>query len=253
VAASTAAFLVVRGWDLAGTVAGAALFPVIYVLVSHGSNEGVETLNKWAQRRKAQRAGRSGAVTPASGAAGSTEPGAGGSPGLDNREPRRPTVYASGASSEASSALISSGAAARVRRHARNQWLLTGVAVVALGVSVYALVTASPGETTVLRETVIQGATIDTQQTVAEDGSPGIPGGESGGTGQVSPTTAAETTTTTADPDSTSTTVDGTAGTTVTDASSTTASTTESAPATTVSLPGSAVSPSTTGDTLGGS
>jgi hypothetical protein len=118
VAASTAAFFVTSRYHLAGTLAGAALFPVIIILVSHGSTQGVDAVHKWVRRR------REGEPE------GTTHPASPRPAAIPPEGPARPRGCASG------------------------QWWLAGLAGVAVAVSVYALV--AQGDPTVVRQTVIQ-------------------------------------------------------------------------------------------------
>lgn len=188
VAASTAAFIVVSNWNLAGTVAGAALFPVVYILVSHGSTQGVETVTAWMRLR------RGDGDQPASGGAAAApvakDAGAAGRNGA--------TTYATSAAGAADAG--SSAAAGRSSRpwsHARNQWVLAGLACVALGLSLYGLVASDAAGTTVVRERVIETVTV----TIEGDGATAkLDKPSSGGTTattEASPDTTVTTTATT--------------------------------------------------------
>lgn len=101
VAASTAAFAVTSRYHLAGTLAGAALVPVIWVMVSHSSTEGADALHKWVRRRRG-----SGAEAGGSDASASED--------IETPTPRRASLY--------------------------TQWVLVGLTCVAVATSVYTLV-----------------------------------------------------------------------------------------------------------------
>lgn len=179
VAASTAAFFVTSRYHLAGTLAGAVLFPVIIILVSHSSTLGVDAVHKWVRRRRA------------------------GDPEVADAP---------------EAAELPARLAARPAARGHSQWWLTGLAGVAIAVSVYALV--SEGDPTVVRQTVIQ--------RVTESSEAALPAG------------SVETTTTTeASPGGTTATTAGSgATTTTTDTTATTATTTPSPETTTTSAAG---------------
>jgi hypothetical protein len=123
VVASTAVFIVSTHWHLAGTLAGAAIVPVIYILVSHSATQGVEHVGKRVRQRRGQH------VQGGERSAGAPAP---------EEEP-------------------TAGAGAR----GRDQWWLVGLASVALIVSIYALATSGDGKT-IVHETVIRTVTTAT-------------------------------------------------------------------------------------------
>lgn len=136
IAASTVVFLVVSRWRLAGTLTGAALIPVVYTLVSHWSSQSLDHMAKWLRRhtvrgRSADRPARSSPVASSL------------------RVAPREAVQASHGGAAAGDQIPKRGAA-------KTQWLLLGVASVALAVSIYSL--ASPGrvEKVIVHDTVIQ-------------------------------------------------------------------------------------------------
>ena len=135
VAASTAAFFVTSRYHLGGTLTGAALFPVIIILVSHSSTQGVDAVHKWVRRR------RDGEVE------GATEP--------------EGVVASTPIEAKDSPAVIPPEKPVRPRARAASQWWLAGLAGVAIAVSVYALV--AHGDPTVVRQTVIQKVTESSQ------------------------------------------------------------------------------------------
>jgi hypothetical protein len=116
IAASVAAFLVVSRWELAGTLTGAAIMPVVYTLVSHCSVESLDGLGKWARRR----VGR--------------EP-------VAERAAEEPKV---------------SPAPPAIKRRAWSQWALVGMSVLALGVSIWSVALRAPVERVLVREKVVE-------------------------------------------------------------------------------------------------
>jgi hypothetical protein len=141
IAASVAAFLVVSRWNLAGTLTGAAIMPVIYILVSHSSLEGLDGLGRWTRRR-------------VRGAASSAD---------ESGRASAPTIESAalGKAGEAESEPLPTGRHMTGRRvprpsESRAQWLLAGVACLALVVSAYSVVLRPPAEETIVRETVVE-------------------------------------------------------------------------------------------------
>jgi hypothetical protein len=212
VAASLVAFLVVSRWRLAGTLAGAALIPFVYVLVSHWSFQGLDRTARWLRPRIS----RGGRV----------------------KEPRRPPaaesapVVASQNESPASSGTVVTKYQVPKRGARRTQWLPVGFASLALAVSVYALASLSPGERVIVRDRIVQ--EIVTVTTPTEKPNPAASGGGAPSTadpgqtvqpGEPSSTTIAPATTTTSPTLSATT------------SSLTPSSTTTALPSTTTSLP----------------
>lgn len=121
VAASTAGFMVASRWNLMGTFAGAILVPLVYSLVSHWSTEGLGCVGRWLRRRL----------------------------GLEIEE-EDPAV---------SAAKERAGAESRPsleRRNLISQWMLAGFSLLALAVSVYAVVVPGPVRTVVVQERVVE-------------------------------------------------------------------------------------------------
>jgi hypothetical protein len=116
IAASVAAFLVISRWELAGTLTGAAIMPVVYTLVSHGSLESLNGLSRWARRR----------VGKETGAESATE--------QPQDSPAPPVI----------------------KRRAWGQWALVGVSVLALGVSIWSVALRAPVERVLVRERVVE-------------------------------------------------------------------------------------------------
>ncbi len=150
IAASIAAFLVVSRWHLAGTLTGAAIMPVIYTLVSHGSLESLESVGRWTRRRLGYEKSVGGVsasshstrVDPIAtemvekAGIGSTEPGRQG----DSR--------------------------GRGRGGFKVQWVLAGVSTIALAVSVFSFLLQGQPDQTVIRERVVERTvTVTTQVT----------------------------------------------------------------------------------------
>lgn len=127
IAASTVAFLVTRRWSLAGTVTGAAVVPVVYTLVSHWSNEGLDRLARWARTR----------LTTTSQPQVGCQP-----PGPRASEKAKRTLY------------VTRGSA-----HPRRldvQWLLAAATVLAFAFSIYSFATAGEREKVVVQKQVIE-------------------------------------------------------------------------------------------------
>lgn len=134
IAASVAAFLVVSRWNLAGTLTGAAIMPVIYILISHCTLEGIDGLSGWTQRRLGGDAGpASESETDLPSTMESAAP-----------EPRMPR-----------------------RGHTRAQWVLVGVASLSLIVSLCSVVLRAPAAETILRETVVKTVTVTSESAPA--------------------------------------------------------------------------------------
>jgi hypothetical protein len=141
---STAGFVVLTRWRLIGTVAGAAVVPIVYSLASHFSNASLDRMEKWLRRRR--RAGRLD-----SGETSDTSTGA----VLESPSPERKS---STSGEESLSATDEGGVGASARKRGRfgAQWSLAALAVFALAVSVYSLVESSPGERTIVRERIVE-------------------------------------------------------------------------------------------------
>jgi hypothetical protein len=125
IAASVAAFLVVSRWHLAGTLTGAAIMPVIYTLVSHGSQEGLSELGRRVRRTVRRQHDELRA------------------------HPNEPTTTQPAL--PASESVTSSWSARQ-----RGQWMLLGISVVALGVSIWSVAVRDPGERVVVQQKVIE-------------------------------------------------------------------------------------------------
>lgn len=234
IAASTVAFVVVSRWHLVGTLAGAVLIPLVYTLVSHWSSHSLDHMAKWLRRRARGR-------------------------NLDG-EPTQPSTEEEALSSPASGdvgRLSSPGTATRStvpNRGARmTQWLLIGVASLALAVSIYAITSPSPVERVIVHDRVVEKTSIVTTSAEAS----GAQGSDASSrvttdtmaagtvtdsttvvalnpeqTGQSSSTTVAPATTTTSLPPSSTTTVPATTTTSLPPSSTTTGP-----PSTATSLP----------------
>ncbi len=131
IAASTAAFLVVSRWQLAGTLTGAAVIPVVYALVSHCSIESLDRLGKWTRRRIGREVSEQATAV---GFASAAEP-------AEKRGPERGSH--------------------------KIQWLLAVLASLALVVSVYSLTQPGTVESTIVREKVIEKTVTVTTQAVS--------------------------------------------------------------------------------------
>jgi hypothetical protein len=134
---STAGFLVLHRWRLAGTITGAAAMPVIYALVTHCSHASLEGLRKGV-RRFAHRGNSIGAAEATDGGAGSA--------GSDSASTQDVSV-------------------ARSARPAGRglQWSDATLAFLAFAASVYSLSQSGPG-TTILRERVVETVTVTTER-----------------------------------------------------------------------------------------
>ena len=200
IAASTVAFVVVSRWHLVGTLAGAVLIPLVYTLVSHWSSHGLDHMAKWLRRR---------------------------GQGRDlEEEPTQPSAVEALPSPESGDVNQLSGRGTAPRRPVPNhgtkmtQWLLVGVASLALAVSIYAITSPSPVERVIVHDRVVEKTSIVT--TPAEASGVGASGRattdpvalgtvtdsttvaalDPGQTGQSSSTTIAPATTTTSLPSS---------------------------------------------------
>jgi hypothetical protein len=135
---STAGFLVLHRWRLAGTITGAAAMPVIYALVTHCSHASLESLRKWLRTHVRKEADT--ALAELAATHDSAEPTGSGEP-LD-QEPRAPRS---------------------MRPAGRGlQWSAATLAFLAFAASVYSLARSDPG-TTILREKVVQTVTVTTE------------------------------------------------------------------------------------------
>ncbi len=121
---STAGFLVLSRWRLAGTVTGAFLVPAIYTLVSHCSHESLEHLRTWSRRRL----GKAEAV-----------------PAEVSKAEERPVAKS-------------------LRPASRGlNWSVATLALLAFAVSVYSLTHSGPG-VTILRERVVETVTVSSDR-----------------------------------------------------------------------------------------
>lgn len=152
IAASTTAFLLVSRGGLFGTAAGAALFPLVYTLVSHWSSEGLDGVGGLLGRRLRR--------------GGAADESVGPSPQGPSAAGPLPSAASSDGGRAVPSVTVTKSRSPN-RRPAMAQWLLVGCALVALAFSVYAL--ASPPavetvETVIVRERVIEKTiTVTTQ------------------------------------------------------------------------------------------
>jgi len=155
---STAGFLILSRWSLAGTITGAIVMPVIFTLVSFGSHETLERSTKWLVRKVKRKQTESETETTQT----------------DKAEPP------------------STGT---VTPRARGlQWAVAILALLAFSFSLYSLTQDSGGGVTILREKVIETVTVTTEQpsfSVARSTSGGI-------TETTDPSAALSTTTTVA-------------------------------------------------------
>lgn len=157
IAASVAAFLVVSRWDLAGTLVGAAIMPVVGTLVSHWSLSGMDRLGERARRLRAVEDARSvsaegeGPAQPDRSGAITENP-----LGLDVPEQ----------SERSKSPKVRLGR--HLGRPAALQWLVLSVSCLALVASVSAVALRAAGEPTIIRERVIQ-TTVEKTVTVTSE------------------------------------------------------------------------------------
>lgn len=138
---STAGFIILSRWRLAGTITGAALVPLIFTLVSHFSTETLERMAKWARRRM---------------------------PGRKSREnPGQLVLFDFPAEpKKARPADASAEAGAPKQAGRRLQWSLATFAFLAFAVSIYSLVHVEPSERTIVRERVIESSVVEKTVTV---------------------------------------------------------------------------------------
>lgn len=155
---STSAFVVLTRWGLLGTLTGAVMFPVVYTLASNGSKAGMERISKWTQAKM-----QNGEVAAE---AEQSEPSeAKQAAPAEQSEPFQDTQVAPSNSAQESSEEEQPVVAptrnprkiwARTWRRMRVQWPVTVVAVIALGVSVYALTQADFTGEVIIKETVVE-------------------------------------------------------------------------------------------------
>lgn len=132
IVSSTAAFLVTSRWNLAGTLAGAVVLPVLCSLVSHWSKESLGSLGRLVRRhpRRQEAAEAAGApVVPVG--------------------PDRP----------------------RRRRVSRREWLLAGCVALALTISIYSLAVPGLAQKVVVQDRVIERTVVVTTALERSDAS----------------------------------------------------------------------------------
>ena len=127
---STAGFLVLSRWRLAGTVTGAVVVPVIYTIVSHCCHESLTRVGGWMRCR----VGRGADPAPAEPEAAAARP----ADETAVSEKMRPAGH-------------------------RLQWSVVTLALLAFGLSVYSLAQSEPG-IAIMREKVVQTVTVTTEQ-----------------------------------------------------------------------------------------
>ncbi|MGI5940406.1 MAG: hypothetical protein ACOX8V_06980 [Thermoleophilia bacterium] len=147
IVASAVAFIVVSRWRLFGTLAGAAIVPLVYTLVSHWSTECLERLGGWIHRRAAHRraAGRVADHTV-------DEPiGVCESVSVDAvRSEEREGV-------DPLPVRADKGEQGQVKRPSTKvQWSLAAFACLALAISIYSFTVSKDQEKTIVREKVIE-------------------------------------------------------------------------------------------------
>jgi hypothetical protein len=149
--ASTAGFIVLSRWHLAGTITGAVVVPVIYTLVSHSSTESLDRCGRWVRRRFSRK------KTP-------NLPQGGDAAQL--------ALFTCPAQAVKVAPLEEPRSVPAPKDGGRRlQWLLTTFAFLALTVSVYTLVQPQPAGKTILREKVIENRIIEKTVTVTAPGS----------------------------------------------------------------------------------
>lgn len=122
VVASIAAFLILKRWELIGTLTGAVLFPLVYTLVSHWSKRGLDrTILALRKPQGEQDAGPN-----------EEGPSSPGDVGLSDPPQERLSIPA------------------------WTRWLSIGLACVALGIGIYSMSLGSPTERVIVRERVIE-------------------------------------------------------------------------------------------------
>jgi hypothetical protein len=142
VIASIVAFLILKRWGLVGTLTGAALFPFVHTLVSHWSHKGIDQTISVVRRRSGD-----GLSAPEEG------------------EPPSPDQ------------LDVSGPAKKPRATpASTRWLSVGLACVALGIGVYAILLGTSGERVIVRERVIEREVAAAVQSTKASDEPDAPG-----------------------------------------------------------------------------
>lgn len=122
VAASMVAFFVVTRWRLAGTLAGAALIPLVHTLVSHWSNRGIDRSIALVRRRATKRQGPTEDTRVYQGGSGACPEGC---PG------------------------VSSGVSA-------IPWILVGLTCLALALGIYSAAFKTPADRVIVNERVIE-------------------------------------------------------------------------------------------------
>lgn len=166
---STAGFLVMTRWNLAGTITGAILMPVIFTVASFGSHETMERVSGWLRRR------------------------------IKKGSPPEPAMVEEVEDTRTSAPARSSWKARSI------QWSVVTLAFLAFAVSLYSLTKDDASAVTILREKVVETVTVTVEQpalSVAKTDDPQVPTA----TTQASTDTTESTTTTTVvddDPDST--------------------------------------------------
>ena len=142
---STAVFVVLSRWRLAGTITGAALVPVIFTFVSHYFTASLERMSRWARAHTARRR-----THDDSGQLALFELPA---------EPRRVTPAAKAETP-----------APRTAGRAL-QWSVAAFALLAFATSVYSLTHTEPALHTIVREQVVQNTIVQKTVTVTAAGS----------------------------------------------------------------------------------
>jgi hypothetical protein len=182
--ASTVAFLLVSRSGLIGTVAGAALIPFIYTLVSHWAKEAFERMGKWFQKRVGPETEESADATAAAEDAAGDAKDAAGDAAKDAAD--RPVAV----------------------RAPVALWSLGLVAVAALALSGYSLSVRGEGSH-VIQQHVVEKTVVVTVIGEEQDPPPPTQSAQhSGSPGSTTATTGQEPTTTTEPQASSSTTTD---------------------------------------------
>lgn len=145
--ASAAAFSVVNHWHLAGTLIGAALVPVICMLVSHCSSVSIERMVRWLRVR----IGRGAAALEGGAQAGA--------------EVSVAQLDASGSESRTGDCV--EHRAGDRRLPLRKQWLLAALTVAALAFSVYSVASLSAQKT--VERVVVEKVVVEKAVTVATE------------------------------------------------------------------------------------
>ena len=139
---STAAFLVLSRWRLAGTITGAVVVPVIYTLVSHCSTESLDRLGRCA-RRLVHRGRADNVLSEAE------------SGPLAEIAPLATTSIETAPEVEAAPVPAPRAGGGRL------QWPLAAFAFLAFVTSIYSLVEAEPAQQTIVREKVIANTIVE--------------------------------------------------------------------------------------------